>query len=66
MSDEQEQPTIDDVWINRMAQKLGILTAQNERLMVENEVLRAQLEQSQGEPLLQSGAAAMNGEGVLA
>jgi hypothetical protein len=45
MSDQQQEVTIDDVWINRLAQKLGILTAQNERLMVENEALREQLQQ---------------------
>ena len=45
MSDQQEQPTIDDVWINRLAQKIGVLTAQNERLMLENEALQAQLQQ---------------------
>ncbi len=44
MSDQQEQPTIDDIWINRLAQKIGVLTAQNERLMIENEALHAQLQ----------------------
>jgi regulator of replication initiation timing len=45
MSDQQEQPTIDDIWINRLAQKIGVLTAQNERLMLENEALQQQLQQ---------------------
>jgi len=45
MSDQQEQQevTIDDVWVNRLAQKIGILTAQNERLLVENESMAQQL-----------------------
>jgi hypothetical protein len=42
-----EQPTIDDVWINRLAMKLGVLTAQNERLIIENESLTEQLKQLQ-------------------
>jgi hypothetical protein len=45
--EEQQDPTIDDVWVNRLAMKLGILTAQNERLMIENEALMQQLKQMQ-------------------
>jgi len=43
MSDEQEQMTVEDMWVNRLAQRIGILTAQNERLMIENEALQQQL-----------------------
>jgi regulator of replication initiation timing len=42
MSD-QEQMTVEDVWVNRLAQRIGILTAQNERLMIENEALQQQV-----------------------
>ena len=53
MSDQQqEQSTLDDVWINRLAQRIGVLTAQNERLMVENEALQQQLQQRTEAPTL--------------
>ena len=65
MSDEQQEVTVDDVWINRLAQKLGILTAQNERLMIENEALQQRLQQleAQSQPV-----PSMNGahEGIVA
>lgn len=47
MSNEQQEITVDDVWVNRLANKIGILTAQNERLMIEVESLQQQLLQYQ-------------------
>jgi hypothetical protein len=46
MSDQQET-TIDDVWVNRLANRIGILTAQNERLQIENEALQQRIMQLQ-------------------
>jgi regulator of replication initiation timing len=51
MSDEQ-QPSTDEVWVNRLAHRLGIEVAQNERLMIENEMLRQQLQALQVPPTL--------------
>lgn len=42
MSDEQRQPSFEEVLVNRMAQRLGVAQAQNE-------VLQLQLEQAQAE-----------------
>jgi regulator of replication initiation timing len=52
MSDQQigtEEPTmtLDDEWVNRLATRIGLLTAQNERLIIECEMLRQRLEQTQ-------------------
>ena len=63
MSDQQEQMTVEDVWVNRLAQRIGILTAQNERLMIENEALQQQVAamQEPREPEPSNGEYAYNG-----
>jgi len=48
--DSEIEVTLDDVWVNRLAQRIGILTAQNERLQLENEQLKARLEGATSEP----------------
>lgn len=45
----QQEMTIDDVWVNRLAQRLGVVIAQNERLQIENEALQQQVQQLQGQ-----------------
>jgi regulator of replication initiation timing len=40
---QQSEPTLEDVWVNRLAQRLGVLIAQNERLVLENEQLQRQM-----------------------
>lgn len=43
----EQEPTIDDLWINGLANKIGVLTAQNDRLMLEIEQLKKKLEELQ-------------------
>jgi regulator of replication initiation timing len=63
MSDQQQEMTVEDVWVNRLAQRIGILTAQNERLMIENEALQQQVAamQEPHEPEPPNGEYAYNG-----
>ena len=53
-----EQPTMDDIWVNRLAQKMGILTAQNERLLLEIEMLQAKIKELEE----QTNTSELNGE----
>lgn len=60
-----EQPTIDDIWVNRLASRLGVAMAQNERLQLEVEMLQQRVKELEGEK--EDPTADMNGEsyGVL-